>query len=75
MSEQSQAKSFWIGFPVLGVAFLIMLAAKVFGYAPDLSWWLVFAPVLLSAGAAALIVTCSLGIALLVAVVSVLKGR
>ena len=29
---------------ILGMAFLIMLGAKCFGYAPDLSWWVVTLP-------------------------------
>lgn len=29
---------------ILGTAFLIMLGAKCFGYAPDLSWWVVTLP-------------------------------
>lgn len=29
---------------ILGMAFLIMLSAKCFGYAPDLSWWIITAP-------------------------------
>lgn len=29
---------------VLGTAFLVMLAGKCFGYAPDLSWWIVTLP-------------------------------
>ena len=28
----------------LSAAFLIMLSAKVFGFVPDLSWWIVTAP-------------------------------
>ena len=29
---------------ILGVAFLILLCAKVFGYSPELSWWVVTSP-------------------------------
>ena len=29
---------------LLGAAFLIMLAAKCFGFYPDLSWWIVTCP-------------------------------
>jgi len=29
---------------VLGVAFLLMLFAKCFGYCPDLPWWIVTCP-------------------------------
>lgn len=29
---------------ILEIAFIIMLAAKLFGYAPNLSWWIVTCP-------------------------------
>lgn len=28
--------------------FLIMFAAKIFNFAPDLSWWIVFSPLIFS---------------------------
>ena len=43
MSEKTQHVTFGrIG--ILGAIFLIMFSAKIFNYAPDLSWWIVTLP-------------------------------
>lgn len=49
MSEEPEKKTSFVLFKtpswgILGTAFLIMLAAKCFGYSPDLSWWIVTLP-------------------------------
>jgi hypothetical protein len=49
MAEEPEKKTSFVLFKtpswgILGTAFLVMLAAKCFGYATDLSWWIVTFP-------------------------------
>ena len=49
MAEEPEKKTSFVLFKtpswgILGTAFLVMLVAKCFGYATDLSWWIVTFP-------------------------------